>query len=76
MIGYLHYNLADGPSYVLVVLALAGAEVAVGFGLIVLGYRRTGSIDLKKFAVLRDGAKEFDERYGVLTLNTNVSKSN
>jgi NADH:ubiquinone oxidoreductase subunit K len=51
-----------------VLLAIAASEVALGFGLIIFGYRKTGTIDLNKYTMLNDGVDpkgrgdEFDAR--------------
>jgi NADH:ubiquinone oxidoreductase subunit K len=43
-------------------LAIAAAEVAVGFGLIIFGYRKTGTIDLEKYTMLNDGVDLFKHK--------------
>lgn len=46
-------NFLDGYTFVLFVLAVAAAEIAVGLGLSVLVFYRTGSILLEKITRMR-----------------------
>jgi NADH-quinone oxidoreductase subunit K len=43
----------DGQAFVLFILAVAATEVAIGLGMIVYAYRRTGSFDPSNFDLLR-----------------------
>jgi NADH-quinone oxidoreductase subunit K len=45
--------LLDGYTFILFVLAIAAAEVAVGLGLSVLVFYRVGSITLERIARMR-----------------------
>lgn len=47
------FNLLDGYTFILFVLAIAAAEVAVGLGLAVLVFYRVGSIALERVARMR-----------------------
>lgn len=68
LLGFVYNSTLDGLSVILVLLAIAASEVALGFGLIIFGYRKTGTIDLNKYTMLNDGVDpkgrgdEFDAR--------------
>lgn len=47
------FNLLDGYTFILFVLAIAAAEVAVGLGLAVLVFYRVGSISLERIMRMR-----------------------
>ena len=47
------FNLLDGYTFILFVLAVAAAEVAVGLGLAVLVFYRVGSISLERVMRMR-----------------------
>jgi NADH-quinone oxidoreductase subunit K len=47
------FNLFDGYTFILFVLAIAAAEVAVGLGLAVLVFYRVGSIVLERVERMR-----------------------
>jgi NADH-quinone oxidoreductase subunit K len=49
----LRWHHLEGHAIVLFILAVAGAEVSVGLGLIVCAYRRTGSVDPGTYNLLR-----------------------
>ncbi len=55
LLGFVYLQILDGFSIVLILLAIAAAEVAIGFGLIIFGYRKTGTIDLERYNMLNDG---------------------
>lgn len=55
LLGFIYNQTIDGLSIILILLAIAAAEVALGFGLIIFGYRKTGTIDLEKYTMLNDG---------------------
>ena len=50
--GSLRWQRLDGQAFVLFLLAVAAAEVAVGLSLLVHGYRRTGSVDSDRYATM------------------------
>jgi NADH-quinone oxidoreductase subunit K len=54
IVGALRWGELHGQVFVLFLLAVAAAEVAVGLALLVYGHRRTGSVDSDRFAALRD----------------------
>jgi NADH-quinone oxidoreductase subunit K len=43
----------DGVFMVLFVMAVAAAEAAVGLAIFILMYRKTGSIDVEKFSIMK-----------------------
>ncbi len=49
----LRWQMLDGQAFVLFLLAVAAAEVAVGLALIVYSQRQTGSVDADNFNVLK-----------------------
>jgi len=49
----LRWRMLDGQAFVLFLLAVAAAEVAVGLALIVYSQRQTGSIDADNYNVLK-----------------------
>jgi NADH-quinone oxidoreductase subunit K len=49
----LRWQNLDGQTFVLFILAVAATEVAVGLGMIVYAFRRTGSFDPSNFNLLR-----------------------
>ena len=49
----LRWQNLDGQTFVLFILAVAATEVAVGLGMIVYAFRRTGSFDPGNFNLLR-----------------------
>lgn len=51
--GAARWGRLDGQVFVLFLLAVAAAEVAVGLGLLVYGHRRTGSVESDRFRALR-----------------------
>ena len=50
----LHWNRVDGQVFVIFVMAVAAAEVAVGLALIVRAQKRTGSLDPNVYDTLKD----------------------
>ena len=48
----LRWQRMEGQVFVLFILAVAAAEVAVGLALVVSAYRRTGSIDPDRYDIL------------------------
>jgi NADH-quinone oxidoreductase subunit K len=48
-----HYMDLTGQMFALFVIAVAASEVAVGLGLLVLWYKRTGSIDLDGLNIMK-----------------------
>lgn len=52
--GALRWFSMEGQVFVLMVLAIAATEVAIGLALIVYAYRRTGSVDPINFNCLND----------------------
>jgi NADH-quinone oxidoreductase subunit K len=49
----LRWQSLDGQAFVLFLLAVAAAEVAVGLALIVYAKRRTGTIDADRFNLMK-----------------------
>jgi NADH-quinone oxidoreductase subunit K len=49
----LRWQNLDGQTFVLFILAVAATEVAIGLGMIVYAFRRTGSFDPSNFNLLR-----------------------
>jgi NADH-quinone oxidoreductase subunit K len=49
----LRWQNLDGQTFVLFILAVAASEVAIGLGMIVYAFRRTGSFDPSNFNLLR-----------------------
>jgi NADH-quinone oxidoreductase subunit K len=49
----LRWQNLDGQTFVLFILAVAASEVAIGLGIIVYAFRRTGSFDPSNFNLLR-----------------------
>jgi NADH-quinone oxidoreductase subunit K len=49
----LRWQNLDGQAFVLFILAVAATEVAIGLGMIVYVFRRTGSFDPSNFNLLR-----------------------
>jgi NADH-quinone oxidoreductase subunit K len=49
----LRWQNLEGQTFVLFILAVAATEVAVGLGMIVYAFRRTGSFDPGNFNLLR-----------------------
>lgn len=41
-----HYNDMNGQIFALFIVAIAASEIAVGLGLMILWYKKTGSIEL------------------------------
>ncbi|MBI5015548.1 MAG: NADH-quinone oxidoreductase subunit NuoK [Deltaproteobacteria bacterium] len=53
VVAALRWRQPDGQAFVLFLLAVAAAEVAVGLALLVYGHRRTGSVDSDRYTALR-----------------------
>jgi NADH-quinone oxidoreductase subunit K len=49
----LRWSQMEGQAFVLFIIAVAGAEVAVGLSLIVRAYRSTGSVDPDTYGTLK-----------------------
>jgi NADH-quinone oxidoreductase subunit K len=49
----LKWQQLDGQVFVIFILTVAAAEVAVGLALIVYSYRRTGSVDANRYSLLK-----------------------
>lgn len=49
----LKWGRLDGQIFVLFIMAVAAAEVAVGLALIVYAHRRTGSVDADRYSILK-----------------------
>jgi NADH-quinone oxidoreductase subunit K len=49
----LHWEHLEGQAFVIFILTLAAAEVAVGLALIVSSYRRTGSVNSDRYNLLK-----------------------
>jgi NADH-quinone oxidoreductase subunit K len=49
----LRWRLMEGQAFMLFILAVAAAEVAVGLALVVNLYRRTGSLDPDHYDILK-----------------------
>ena len=50
----LRWEHLDGQVFVLFILTIAAAEVAVGLALIVSSYRRTGSVNADRYNLLKE----------------------
>jgi NADH-quinone oxidoreductase subunit K len=48
-----YYNDLSGQIFAFFIVAIAASEVAVGLGLLILLYKRYGSIDLEKITMLK-----------------------
>jgi NADH-quinone oxidoreductase subunit K len=48
-----YYMDLGGQMFALFVIAIAASEVAVGLGLLILWYKRTGTIDLDSLTVMK-----------------------
>jgi len=48
-----YYNDLSGQLFAFFIIAIAASEVAVGLGLLILLYKRYGSIDLEKITMLK-----------------------
>lgn len=48
-----YYGDMTGQMFALFIIAIAASEVAVGLGLLVLWYKKTGSIDLDSLKTMR-----------------------
>ncbi len=48
-----YYGDLSGQMFAFFVIAIAASEVAVGLGLLIVWYKRTGSIDLDKMISMR-----------------------
>ena len=48
------WGQADGQVLYLLLLTIAGAEIAIGLGLVILLYRRQGNLNLDKLKLLKD----------------------
>ena len=49
----LKWQQMDGQVFVIFILTVAAAEVAIGLALIVYSYRRTGSVDANRYSLLK-----------------------
>jgi NADH-quinone oxidoreductase subunit K len=49
----LRWEHLEGQAFVIFILTLAAAEVAVGLALIVSSYRRTGSVNADRYSLLK-----------------------
>jgi NADH-quinone oxidoreductase subunit K len=49
----LYYGDITGQIFALFIIAVAASEVAVGLGLLVLYYKRTGSINLDSLQIMK-----------------------
>jgi NADH-quinone oxidoreductase subunit K len=49
----LRWQLMEGQVFMLIILAVAAAEVSVGLALFVSAYRRTGSLDPDSYNILK-----------------------
>ena len=48
-----YYNDLSGQIFVLFIIAVAASEVAIGLGLLILWYKKTGSLNLDDIAKMR-----------------------
>ncbi|NKQ41599.1 MAG: NADH-quinone oxidoreductase subunit NuoK [Sulfurovum sp.] len=48
-----HYNDLSGQMFAFFVVAVAASEIAVGLGLLVILYKKYGTLDLDEFTVMR-----------------------
>jgi len=48
-----HLNDLSGQMFALFIIAVAASEVAVGLGLLILIYKKYGTLDLDKFSVMK-----------------------
>jgi len=51
--GALKWRQFEGQAFVIFIMAVAAAEIAVGLALIVYAQRRTGSLDTDKYNILK-----------------------
>jgi len=49
----IHLNDLSGQVFALFIIAVAASEVAVGLGLLILIYKKYGTLDLDKFSVMK-----------------------
>ena len=49
----LKWQQLDGQAFMIFILTVAAAEVAVGLALIVYSHRRTGSVDANRYSLLK-----------------------
>jgi len=49
----LHWEHLEGQAFVIFILTLAAAEVAVGLALIISSHRRTGSVNADRYNLLK-----------------------
>ena len=49
----LKWQQMDGQVFVIFILTVAAAEVAIGLALIIYSYRRTGSVDANRYSLLK-----------------------
>ncbi len=49
----LKWQQLDGQVFVIFILTVAAAEVAVGLALIIYSHRRTGSVDANRYSLLK-----------------------
>jgi NADH-quinone oxidoreductase subunit K len=49
----LKWQRLDGQAFMIFILTVAAAEVAVGLALIVYSHRRTGSVDANRYSLLK-----------------------
>ncbi len=50
----LRWGQLEGQAFVIFIMAVAAAEVAVGLALIVYSHRRTGSLDADSYNLMKD----------------------
>lgn len=50
----LRWGQLEGQAFVIFIMAVAAAEVAVGLALIVYSHRRTGSLDADRYNLMKD----------------------
>lgn len=48
-----YYNDASGQIFAIFIIAVAASEIAVGLGLLILWYKKTGSIELDSLANMK-----------------------
>ena len=49
-----YYNDLGGQMFAFFIIAVAASEVAIGLGLLILWYKKTGSLNLDDIAKMRD----------------------
>ena len=47
------YENIDGQIFAIFIIAVAASEIAVGLGLLILWYKKTGSIELDSLTIMK-----------------------